>query len=106
MDWATLEARFAALAAALWGWFRAGIKLLTALIGLVLTVAIAVIVTAWIVSFGLGLLPPGIAGVASYKQKEEQALQWRGGGGNHEAVKTRGMQCGGDQPTQTLAQKS
>ena len=41
MDWATLQARFAAFAATVWGWLRAGIKLLTALIGFALTVAIA-----------------------------------------------------------------
>jgi hypothetical protein len=46
MDWATLQARVATFAATVWGWFRAGITLLTAFIGLVLTVAIAVIVTA------------------------------------------------------------
>lgn len=89
MDSAALKARFVAFAAAVWGWFLAGIKLLTAFIGVVLTVAIAVIVTAWIVVLAERQLP------ASEKVAIEQKSQFRAVEIAHDSIKTWVLHCVG-----------
>jgi hypothetical protein len=90
MDW---KARFVAFADTVWGWFRAGIKLLTAFIGLVLTVAIAITVTAWIVFFGEIFLPSNIVGVPA--RNDQEGVQFRAVEIAHNSIKTWVLQCVG-----------
>jgi hypothetical protein len=92
MDLATLKARFVGFAGAVWGWFLAGIKLLTAFIGALLTIAIAVTVTAWIVFFSEMFLPSRIVGIPA---RDDQEVQFRAVEIAHNSIKTWVLQCVG-----------
>src|SRR5215471_3099976 len=87
MNWETLQARFTAIAVIVWGWFGAGIKLLTALIGVVVIVAIAFVGTTWIVFFAENLLPP--------KDKILLEQESYGSSAAHESVKNWVLNCVG-----------
>lgn len=89
MNWAGIKTRLIAIAANGWGWLGAAIKLLIAFIGALLTIAVAVIVTVWIVFFGEQLLP-GAAQVSVGSLTVEQSSAARTA---HDSIRTWVLQC-------------
>jgi hypothetical protein len=88
MDLTAFKTRVASLAESWRSWLATAIKLLAAFIGTLLTVAFAVIVTAWIVYYGERLLPQTIE-----LAKTSPTEQWSAGKTAHDSIKTWVLHC-------------